>query len=629
MIHTFLVRHHLVLFLAAIYVVYSAVLFGIADVHDPANASRSALRLISPLVELGLAAVVYNVIFRLAQRRPGAPWLILAWMLMVAVAIVYVSQTYSLYISRNFITVLALQNADSVAFIGSRRLAVALLLSGAGLAAFVAASLMAKRAATPAAGAQGWRRSFVLGGAGVLLALLFTWSLSLQGSDQRLEADYRQSPIASLAVNLARASRPARRFDFSDAPAPDVECFTYSPEADPSAYPFARQRAYAGPAPFARAADKPAQRPNVIVIFTEGLSARMIGGYGGEYDSLTPNIDRLVADSMQVTDYFNHTAATFRGLTGQLSSGFPFAGGGGKEGWIHKENQGALVGTRRSTLPDMLGSAGYESVFFAPHKQDRPIIRMLDALGFDTVYTFESINNELLNGEGQSRPGTGGIDDHGVFSGVVSFLQRRQRSGDARQFFSAIYNIGTHAFLETSPNDEIYGDGRNPVLNKIHNYDSAFGGFLQYFLASPFADNTVLIFTSDHATYPEPPYREVAGKDLKPFFVDRIPLLVRDPYHVLPSHWDAQARTSLDLAPTILQLLDIESGENAFLGTSLFEDRNFAVGMAALGSSFYFATEEGVVPKAELPPDILEAANCQMDVVRQYFKAERDNQLIP
>lgn len=629
MIPVFFVRHHLFLFLAVIYTVYSAVLFGVADVHDPAHASRSLLRLVSPLVELGLAAVVYLGILRIARRHRRVPWLILTWILMATVAMVYVAQSYSLFISRNFISVLALQNADSAAFVGSKRLAVALLIAGAGIAAFIAASLQVKRSRVSLQRrAPGWRAPAV-GVAGAFLALLFAWLLTLQGSDQRLEAGFRQSPIANLTVNLFRASRPTRDFQFTDAVASDIECFAYSPEANSSDYPFLRKGAYAGPLSLSRNPDASADQPNIIVIFTEGLSARLIGGYGGSHERLTPNIDRLAADSMQVTDYFNHTAATYRGLSGQLSSGFPFAGGGGKSGWIHKENQDALLGTRRRTLPDILGEAGYESYFFAPHKENRPIIRMLDALGFDTVYAFETIKDDLLNGDAQDRPGTGGLDDQSIFSGLVSFLEKRQHAGDVTPFFSATYNIGTHAFLETSPNDEVYGDGENPVLNKVHNYDAAFGDFLEYFLDSPYADNTVLIFTSDHATYPEPPYRDVAGKDLKPYFVDRIPLLVRDPYHLLPSQWDADARTSLDLTPTILQLLGVESGENAFLGTSLFEPRNFPVGMAALGSSFYFTTREGVFSTDEVPREIHAAAECQMSVVRRYFKAEQDNHLVP
>lgn len=629
MLRQILVRHHLVLFLAVLYAGYSAVLFGVADVHDPARASHSVLRLASPLVELGLAAMIYVAFLRVAQRRQRIVWLIPAWLLLAAVAIIYVAQSYSLYISRNFITVLALQNSDSAAFVASKRLLVVLLAAAAGIAAFIGASVMAARSPCSTSKAKPGAYATVFHAGLAFLLVLFSWLLTLQDNDQRLEAGFRQSPVASLMVNVVRASRPDREFGLGGAvPASELQCFSFSAKAASHDYPFLRRRAFVGAPPFSTAPDSPDEKPNVIVIFTEGLSARLIGSYGGKYPGLTPNIDRLAAEAMQVNDYFNHTAATYRGLGGQLSSGFPFAGGGGKEGWIHKENQGALLDMRRRTLPEILGEAGYESYFFAPHRKNRPIIGMLGALGFDTVYTFESIQNKFLDGAANERLGTGGIDDQSVFSGLVSFLEDRDRNGNEVPFFSAAYNIGTHAFLDTSPDDVAYGEGHNTVLNKVHNYDAAFGKFLDYFLASPFADNTVLIFTSDHATYPEPAYREVAGSNFKPYFVDRIPLLVRDPYHSLPAQWNAEARTSLDLAPTTLQLLGVESGENAFLGTSLFAERNFPLGMAALGSSFYFTTVDGVSASKEVPASLQEVARCQMDVVRRYFQAERDNRLV-
>src|SRR3546814_1948310 len=78
-------------------------------------------------------------------------------------------------------------------------------------------------------------------------------------------------------------------------------------------------------------------------------------------------------------------------------------------------------------------------------------------------------------------------------------------------------------------------------------------------------DNTLLIFTSDHAHYPEPSYVQVArdertGDDgYDPYFVDRIPMFVRAPWLEMPARFDAHDRTSLGLAPTVLSLLDRKS----------------------------------------------------------------------
>ncbi len=61
---------------------------------------------------------------------------------------------------------------------------------------------------------------------------------------------------------------------------------------------------------------------NVIVIFTEGMSSEIIGHADGRDFSITPNIDNYLKEGASFSNYYNHTAATFRGLRGQLTSGY-------------------------------------------------------------------------------------------------------------------------------------------------------------------------------------------------------------------------------------------------------------------------------------------------------------------
>ena len=52
------------------------------------------------------------------------------------------------------------------------------------------------------------------------------------------------------------------------------------------------------------------ERLNLIIIFTEGLSDRVIS------QELTPNLHKLRQKSLYFENYYNHTAPTFRGLRG-------------------------------------------------------------------------------------------------------------------------------------------------------------------------------------------------------------------------------------------------------------------------------------------------------------------------
>src|SRR3546814_4486104 len=69
------------------------------------------------------------------------------------------------------------------------------------------------------------------------------------------------------------------------------------------------------------------------------MSARTLEPYGSTYPGLTPNLQALAGDTMVVDNYYNHTAATYRGLQGQMTSGFPRYGGSeGGKGWMEGNN---------------------------------------------------------------------------------------------------------------------------------------------------------------------------------------------------------------------------------------------------------------------------------------------------
>lgn len=623
-------RHHRLVFFLGLYLVYVSVLYGYVGIRDPGHDTRIIARLLLPAAELGLCALLCAWCLRWARAGNAWPWLLACWAIAGAAAVIYLAQVYSLYLSRNFISVLAMENADSNGFVTSPKLLLAAVAGGAWLALFCRSTWSATRPGSVPAGAERWGR-WRFGTVLFLCALVSLYALFIQDRNRRLEPGFRQSPMANFVVNawharMGRAAEPppaAARLAGAGA----MRCFEYGDDGPAGAYPFQRAGAFRSPLPFP---SRPGavRRPNVLVLFSEGISSRLLGAYGGNFPGLTPNIDALAALSMQVEDYFNHTAATFRGVGGQLYSGYAYAGGGGKEGWIHAGNQQGLAGIRRQALPTIFRDAGYDTFFFAPHKADRPIILMLRTLGFGKVFTYESTRDELLGGEIVQRPGTGAMTDKSLFAGVVSFLRHRAATGNTAPFFAATYNIGTHAFLEGTPLDVRYGDAGNAALDKLHNYDAALGQFLRYFLSSPYADNTILVFTSDHATYPEPPYREVAGPDLKPYFVDRIPLLVRDPVHELPKRLDADGRNSLALAPTVLQLAGVQARSTSFLGRSLFEPRNFPAGVAALGGNYYLTTPGGVFAQGEIPENLRGSFACEVEVVRRYYEMERANRLV-
>ncbi len=618
------------LFYVCLYAVYVAVLFGVADISNIASISRSLWRVLLPAFELGAIALAALWVLRrwLASRRIG--WWVLYVVIALATCLVYVAQSYSIWLSNNFISVLAIQNAASsklatggtaIGAIGAGLVWIAILAYYAWDGTFfhgrIAAGALTRRLSR--------RASVALL---VLCVALYAGLLTQQRKGFALEPGFRQTPIASLVTNawLSHADGVTPTAMSVSLAADTRSCFADPEAGRVTGYPFQKDTVYRNPLPFPRVAGAPAH-PNVIVIFTEGLSARNLGAYGGPYPGLTPNIDKLAQHSMKVVDYYNHTAATFRGLIGQTSSGYTFAGGAGKDGWV-TGNAENLASIQRQTIADILDTHGYDTYFFEPaHAHDGTSFgTMVKSLGFRHVVNFDGIS-KLLDGHVAIQAGTARVDDNTLYRGLVAYLKQREASHPAQPFLIGLYNIGTHAFIPMAKDGTPYTQHPNRYLDKVHTYDHALGYFINYFLNSPYAKNTILVFTTDHATYPDKVYRDIAGKSLAPYFVDRIPLLIRDPTHVLPRTFDAEARNSLVLAPTLLQLLGIQRAPNSFLGASLFEPRHFPLGLSALGNNFYVTRTNAVTPLWGSSKKLRNIALCEQKVVEKYYQLEATNRL--
>lgn len=614
-------RHYRGLCFAALWLGYLAVLFGLCDLHDAQEPLHDALRVLTAACELGLAVLVCAGCVRLQRHYRSAWWLLPAAFLGAVAGAVYLAQIISLVVSNNFISVLALENTDSAALAPiPRTLAASVAIAGIAWYACFCAGLATHRNAPPVGSERWQRRSYITSVAAmaVVVALL----LGVQRKNAWMEPGFRQAPLVNLAANAYASARGAR-LPAADGPRAR-DCFADPGRDAQSRYPFQRAQAYRRSLPYAKIRSG---TPNIIVIFTEGTSARLIGAYGGHYPDLTPNIDRLAARSLRVDNYFNHTAATYRGLIGQLSSGFVYYGGYGKHGWQTGDGARRQGRIHRRTLPMIVDRHGYQSYFFSPHAAHLPFTTMLGTLGFDRVFNADSIGQGLLAGDFHTRVGTGSLDDASLFRGLIAFLKRRAANDDRQPFFVGIYNIGTHAFIHTDKYDVRYGDGRSPVLNALHNYDHAIGLFLDYFMHSAYATNTIVVFTSDHANYPDADYRAAAGPGLQPYFVDRVPLLIDDPFHDLPAKFNADGRNSLALAPTVLQLLGIRDARNSFLGQSLFAPRGFKLGLTALGSQFYLTTDQGIFNSNNVPPALQPTFACEVHVAREYYEAEATNHI--
>jgi lipoteichoic acid synthase len=106
------------------------------------------------------------------------------------------------------------------------------------------------------------------------------------------------------------------------------------------------------------------ENKNILVIFSEGFSTRWIYEYSGKYPELTPNLNSFYKRSYVIDNYYNHTAATFRGLRGQIFSLFQKTGGfyANKTGLGQKDN--LKLKFDFNTPIQALKRNGYKNYFF-------------------------------------------------------------------------------------------------------------------------------------------------------------------------------------------------------------------------------------------------------------------------
>ncbi len=276
-----------------------------------------------------------------------------------------------------------------------------------------------------------------------------------------------------------------------------------------------------------------AEQPNIILIFTEGLSQSIVE----DERDLMPNYAALEEKSLFVENYFNHTAATFRGILGQLYSGYQYG----------NYDPNYLI-----SLQSILSDEGYSTTFINTEDNNEEWTQWLNTLGYDQVVSYVE-------------------DAYTTDKQAYEYLETvaTELNSSSEPFFITLYTFGTHVSWD-SP-DETYGDGSDPALNRFYNTDCWIGEFLEWFETSELAEDTILIFTADHCAYYNdefvnafPDYERTAS------FCDRVPLCI---YYVgiEATTIDANGKNTLDLTPTILDYLDI-SAENYFLGTSLFDE---------------------------------------------------------
>ena len=279
------------------------------------------------------------------------------------------------------------------------------------------------------------------------------------------------------------------------------------------------------------------KNPDVVLIFTEGLSQNIID----DERNIMPNVRMYEDKSLNFTNYYNHTAATYRGLIGQLYSGHQY----------NNNDENTLI-----SLQKIMHDNGYQTTLINTEPNNQDFTNYLKTFDFDRIVTSNNTNTWLRDDE------------------AYELLENEVKEcyENSKPDFIVIYTFGTHATFDESKVK--YGDGKNGLLNRFANADYYFGEFMKNFENNDKYNDLVVVFTTDHCTYEDEDFIRTFEPSYtrKDYFCDQIPLLIW--YNKIEAQAiNAEGRNSLCFAPTLLDFLDID-GDNYFLGDSLFSNND-------------------------------------------------------
>lgn len=302
---------------------------------------------------------------------------------------------------------------------------------------------------------------------------------------------------------------------------------------------------------------------NVVIILLESFGKEFIGYYTGE-KSYTPFFDSLLNESLTFDAGFANGKKSIEAVPsifGTLPSlqDNPYISS--------QYNSNHIVG-----LPELLKKQGYESAFY--HGATNGSMRFdafADYVGFDHYIGRTEYGNEKHTDK-----------TWGVLDEYFEPWTAQQITKLKQPFLAAVFTLSSHHpyFVPKNRKKDVI-EGPQPLCASISYGDLSLRLFFDEAKKQPWYKNTIFFICADHS-----PSTSTAFYNLRTQLY-QIPMAIFDPSGKLGKGRSEKIFQQIDIYPTVLDLLNIETNYYSF-GNSLFStDDRYAVSYLE-GSYFYF-----------------------------------------
>lgn len=222
-------------------------------------------------------------------------------------------------------------------------------------------------------------------------------------------------------------------------------------------------------------------RPNIILIITESLTAKALVATGGR-PGIMPELNKLVKEGVLFDEIYAASDRTDKGIAAVLA-GYPSLPGSSPLKY-------QKLTEKLTFIPKKLNAEGYKSEFYyGGTLQFANYFAFLVQAGYDKMISDKDFPAADLKSK------------WGAFDHVVLNRCLADSPDNDTKFFKTILTLTSHEPFETPVPTAIKGnDDDSKYLNSLHYTDASIGNFIKEAKTRKWWDNTLIIIIADHGS---------------------------------------------------------------------------------------------------------------------------------